>query len=267
MKKRLWATAVVLAVLFVYFTHLYYPLRSYLIMLPVSKYHQQTGLFRHIPLRIPSGSVDGDRYYPISLYYNAGEGFARYANREVNVSILYNFGGFRFGKPYAGYFNPEAATFASFYGAYAVGGADPVFPSDGEIDLDFLALIPEYDQKYLVMPSIGLPPRNTVFEHRPQFVRENITYIGYPGWVQVDSIVTTNSPSHNYQSRQRGYLQYGVPRGLPVGEDYTVADFYGRAYARYFAAYDTTLILYIIARDEVVAEAIDRDILSQTTFK
>src|SRR5690554_3767690 len=82
-----------------YLSNLYYPLRSYLIMYPVSKYHQYTGLFRDIPLHIPSGSLAGHKdFFPYVLYFNANQGFARYLglNQDLQLSIIYNFGDFRF---------------------------------------------------------------------------------------------------------------------------------------------------------------------------
>lgn len=259
-----------LVVLFVFVTNFYYPLRSYLIMFPVSKYYQFTGLFREIPLHIPSGSLAGrGSFFPYVLYFNAGEGFARYLNlkEDIQLSIIYNFGNFSFGKKYAAYFDPQSDLYSAFYGAYAVNNKELFFTADGKIKIEKLTAVPAYDQKYLVMPAIGLAANDVTFEADSITIEEDVHYIELPGWGRIDAMLKTNTPAHRYRTRQIGYLQYGVPKGLKVKSDYQVELLAARVYCRYFAEYNATIVFYIMAKDRELVEEIDTVILSRSLLK
>ena len=258
-------------ILFVLLTNMYYPLRSYIIMFPLSKYYQYKGLFRHIPLSIPSGDLtQGQSFYPFILYFNAKQGFARFMGEEeedLQVSIIYNFGGFRFGSPYADYFDRDADAYSAFYGAYAVNNRDLFFSAEGNPLTEKIGSIGHYDQRYLVMPSIGKAAGDVVFEQKVISVTRNVRYIGIEDWFRIDAALLTNGAAHVYRSDQLGYLQYGVPKGLFADVDYQPQEFSARAYCRYFEKYDATIVLYIIAKNNRVVEQIDRQILSRSVLK
>ena len=75
-------------------------------------------------------------------------------------------------------------------------------------------------------------------------------------------MLKTNTPAHRYRTRQIGYLQYGVPKGLKVKSDYQVELLAARVYCRYFAEYNATIVFYIMAKDRELVEEIDTVILS-----
>jgi hypothetical protein len=236
-------------------------------MYPFSKYEQQTGLFRDIPLRISTGSIDDARFYPFALYFNADDSFSSYINENVRLSIIYYFGGFGFGDQYSSYFDDNASTFSSFYGAYAINNKDFIYSSN-EINLESLAKIPEFDQLYLVMPTIGLPANEVVFSHELIDMEKDIEYISHKNWTRIDSMITTNSAIHKAKTHHRGYIQYGVPKGLHYdGEDYPVVDQYGRVYVKYFEEYKSTIVLYIIAKNKTIVDEIDHSILSNAVIR
>lgn len=261
---------VLFVIFFILITNAYYPLRSFLLMFPVSKYHQYTGLFRYIPLSVPSGSLPGrGSFFPYVLYFNAGKGFTKYLNakEDIQLSIIYNFGNFRCGKKYAAYFDPQSDLYGAFYGAYAVNSKALFFAEDGQVKIEKLATVPAYDQKHLVMPSIGLPPGKVTFTVEAVEVQRGVSYIDIPGWCKMDAVIKTNTPAHRYRTRQLGYLQYGVPKGLEVETDYQVMRLAARAYCRYFEEYNATLVFYILAKERGVVEEIDTRILSRSVLK
>ena len=135
----------------------------------------------------------------------------------------------------------------------------PVFTADGSIRLSQLALVPHYDQKYLVLPAIGLPSKEVIFQAESIELEENVTYLNIPGWYKMDAEIYTNMPAHRYRTRQLGYLQYGSPKGLEnVTEDYRAERLCARAYCRFFEEYNATVVLYIMAKNKDIAEQIDR---------
>jgi hypothetical protein len=267
-KLRILIVAVVLTTAAVYWLG-FYPLRSYAVMFPVSRYYHRTGLFRDIPLRIPGGKVEKEAFYPFALYFNAKESFARFAGGEegLELSIIYYFGGFVRGGKSAAYFDTRAATFSAFYGAYAVNSKDFFFTPEGRLRPEQIGKVARFDQQYLVMPSIGLPPSRVVFEYEIVSVAEDVFYAERNGWHRVDAVITTNSPVHRCRGRQPGYLQYGLPRApAKDGEDYLPQEFFGRVYCRYFPEYEATIVLYLMAKDRNTAEQIDRRILAGARF-
>lgn len=267
-KLRILFAAVLLAA-GAFFWHGFYPLRSYLVMFPVSTYYRLTGLFRDIPLSIPGGRIGEEAFYPFALYFNAKESFASFMGGEegLELSIIYYFGGFaRRGKS-AAYFNPAAATFSVFYGAYAVNDKSLFFTPDGRLLPEQVGKVARFDQQYLVMPAIGLSPSRVVFDYRIISLTEDVFYAGESGWHRVDAHILTNSPAHHYRSPQPGYLQYGLPVSPADGsEDFQPQEFYGRVYCRYFPEYKVTIVLYLMAKDKETAEQIDRMILAGARF-
>lgn len=266
-KKSLLIIPLIIFILFV--TDLYYPLRSYLIMYPVKTYYKKTGLFNSIPLKIPSGEINNkEKFYPFLLYFNSNEGFGNYIDKDVDLSIIYNFGGFNIGKKHSTYFDPDSDYYSSFYGAYAVKSNENApfgFKVDENIDIDLLSKIPEYDQRYLVMSSIGLSPRDVIFEYDISDVERNIEYIGSKNWIKVDSKIKTNAPIHNYKEHDNGYLQYGIPKELDYREnDYPIMNLYGRMYIKYFDKYDSTIAFYILGKNKDIVDRIDENIVSKS---
>lgn len=274
MKRKKTAFVLLLAAALIFtfrLTGIYYPLRTYLLMYPLSRYYKNTGLFRDIPLGIPAGKLPGvGSFIPFMLYFNADEShFARWMGYEgdLTLSIIYNFGGFCYGRSYADYFDPAAGLYSAFYGAYAVNNKDLFFTADGSIRLSQLALVPHYDQKYLVLPAIGLPSKEVIFQAESIELEENVTYLNIPGWYKMVAEIYTNMPAHRYRTRQLGYLQYGSPKGLEnVTEDYRAERLCARAYCRFFEEYNATVVLYIMAKNKDIAEQIDREILSRSVF-
>lgn len=247
-------------------------LRSCFIMLPYSYIHHRDSVIHknQITFHIPGGwHTKKPDWYPFVITFNDDAGLSRYLGESVEFSVLYNFGYFQPIKGTSSYYNPQSPYFSSFYGGYMVKPALENrrfgFLEDGSINADELVKVPEYDQKYLVLPSLGCPPEKRVFQENVISIHNNVEYAGYNEWIQIDSEINTNSPVHEYQAFHQGYLQYGRPMGrFDFEEDFPVVELKGRVYVKYFEELKATIVLYALAPSWKVIEEVDKEILSQT---
>ncbi|NLB40962.1 MAG: hypothetical protein GX815_01625 [Clostridiales bacterium] len=119
----------------------------------------------------------------------------------------------------------------------------------------------------MVLPTLGCPLDQRVFEEKISDIEYNVEYVGYDDWVRVDSDIKTNSPAHESKGFQQGYLQFGKPMGnLDYSEDFPIIDLKGRVYVRYFKEFQATIVLYIMAPSWKTVNECDIDILSKTRF-
>ncbi|MEN1759513.1 hypothetical protein AAIG11_03410 [Anoxynatronum sibiricum] len=250
----------------------YYLLRSVLVMWPYSLHHQKMSLINknEYYLDIPTNqSQKDDQWHPLMLVYHDETGFDRWKGEPWALTVLYRFGGFSPWQRNASYFDHTSPRFSSFYGAYLVQHKQTPelgfgFDKDGNFDPDQWISVTEYDQRFLVMPSMGLNPENVTFDIEIEKIESDVTYVGRKGWTQIDASIFTNSPQHVYQKHQRGYLQYGNP--LPPQEghaDFEIIKLYGRFYAIFEKEYELSLGLYLLAPDREILEQIDREELSR----
>ena len=241
---------------------------------PYSSLHYRNSVLKkeQIRLRIPGGTeTKKPDWYPFMITFNDDEGLSRYLGEEVEFTILYNFGHFLFLRGTSSYYDPDSAYYSSFYGGYVVKPRDEDrkfgFLPDGQVDLEEISMVPEFDQKALVLSSLGCPPEQRVFREDLDSVQYHVEYAGYADWVRIDSGIETNSPVHEVKKFQQGYLQYGKPMGrIPYQEDFPVIDLEGRVYVRYFEEFRATIVLYIMAPSWETVEECDREILSKTVI-
>jgi hypothetical protein len=245
-------------------------LRSCIVMLPYSRMHEKNSVLakNQISFRIPGGlHTKKADWYPFVITFNDDKGLSSYLGEPVEFTVLYNFGHFQLREGTSSYYNPDSPYYSSFYGGYIVKPQDRDrrfgFLEDGSINTEELVKVPEFDQKYLVLPSLGCPREKRAFEERVTYIQDQIEYIGYSGWTRVDSEIETNSPAHEYRGFKQGYLQYGRPLGrFEYYEDFPVIDLKGRVYAKYFEEINATIVLYAMAPDWKVIDEVDREILS-----
>ncbi|MDD4680625.1 MAG: hypothetical protein PHP79_07035 [Clostridia bacterium] len=247
-------------------------IRSYAVMFPYSYLHQRNSVLakNQISFRIPGGKHTSQAdWYPFVITFNASEGLSSYLGESVEFTILYNFGHFNFREGTSTYYDPNSPYYSSFYGGYIIKPADEGrkigFQEDNTVNVEELAKITEYDQKYLVLSSLGCPVKQRVFNEEISTMQYEVEYAGYDNWVQVDSMIQTNSPVHEYREFQRGYLQYGKPMGrFHFVEDFPVINLNGRVYVRYFKDLQATVVLYIMAPSWITINEADEEILSKT---
>jgi len=253
----------------------YHALRSYVIMFPYSFYHTQKSLLHKNDyiIDIPSNNKSKmDSWYPGMLVFHDEFGFEKWVNEPVELTVLYRFGGFKFGSGHSTYYDHTSNQFSSFYGAYLVGNKNDFDPTYGyneeqDVVISEIMRIPEYDQRLLVMPSIGLSPDHVIFEVEIVDVINGLSYASESGleWSKVDAYIRTNSPQHFYQKHQRGYLQYGIPIAPPDGlNDFYPITLAGRIYVTKNENDNTLIALYVLAVDFETVDQIDKQILSDT---
>lgn len=227
-----------------------------------------------IYFNIPSGAETKQKdWFNQMIWFHDSEGFSRYMNKNLDMTVLYAYGAFNSVFGTSEYYDAQSPFYGAFYGGYAVRDMEnPLIPfgfdSEGRIVESEVESIPLYDQKYLVLPALGCT-QDKVFSTQDHRVEEGIRYAGYAGWTRVDSRVRTNGPAHRRQGFNIGYLQYGMPLGPSDKnkQDFAPEWFYGRMYIRYFQEYKMTICLYVICKDMKTIEACDRELLSKTTIK
>lgn len=255
----------------------YYALRSYIVMFPYSYYHNLRSEQKQndFLIKIPTNSRRfNDGWYPGMLVFFDDKGFGHWVSRPVELTVLYRFGDFHFGKKNSTYFDRSSDRFSSFYGAYIVKNrhqSDTIYGynQDDEIMVSDIMRITEYDQRRLVMPSIGLPPENVIFEVEIIDIEEKDDFLLSSGlkWTKIDAFIKTNSPEHHYMDKQRGYLQYGRPLTPPQGtDDYSPVTLAGRVYVTKAESNDALIALYALAVNFETIDQIDEEFISKTSI-
>ena len=257
-------------------TSLWMTLRSYIAMFFYSKVHENNSLLNkhNIQLKIPGGlSTTNKDWYPFVMTFNDDTGFSRYYNRNFSLTILYNFGHFEVKDGSSSYYNPNSKYFSSFYGGYLVKNNDGQtrafgFYNDGRINSEEISLVPEYDQKQLVLGSLGCPRNEMRFDVSINDIKYNVNYINHENWVKIDSTIITNSPLHRSTKNHRAYIQYGKPIDrYYAGKDFPIIELKGRTYVKYLEDYDMSIFLYILSPDMSTIEECDKAILSKTILE
>jgi hypothetical protein len=217
-------------------------------------------------IKIPGGNATKEKdWYPFVNVFNASSGFSKFIGRDVDLTILYNFGAFN-GKS-SSIYDENSPYFSAFYGAYAIRNNenDERYGFDEkEIDINEIVDVSLYDYIYLVLYGFGC--NDPVFSPISYDIVENVEYLGYNDWVQVDAIIETNSPAHKFDGRKTSYIQYGKPIETDK-EDFLFMNIHGRMYVRYFEEYDTTIIMYVMAKKKETIIRCDSNILRHTVIK
>jgi len=203
-------------------------------------------------------------WYPFVLTYNA-DGFSSWSGIEADMSILYGFGAFDAAARTSSLYDENSPFYSAFFGAYAVQkDSGPFgFYGDGSLNMDEVTAAVDYDYTQLVMRNFGC--ENPVFSLDEYTVRQGISYAGSDGWTRIDALMRLNGVAHNFYEHRTAYLQYGRPT-RPLQEDFAVIDMAGRVYAKYFEAFDCTVMLYVMAPDTQMVDMCDRDILSNAVI-
>ncbi len=259
MKKKLiilTALLVVAALIFWFF----YPLRSYVAMGIYSGQHSRKSLMKQqgFSVDVPAGQG----WYPFMLTYNA-DGFASWAGLNADMSVIYNFGAFDAATRTSSIYDTESDKYCAFYGAYVLheNGGVFGFTDSGEPDMDEVTLAVKYDDTVLVLEGFGCV--SPVFEAGSFDIASDVAYAGSGGWARIDAEITASGVAHNYKESKTAYLQYGPPT-QSAKADFTVTALRGRLYLKYFEEYDSTVMIYVIARDAAVVEQCDTELLQKT---
>lgn len=236
-----------------------------------------------ITLEIPGGGETPETdWYPFVMTFNPGESFGRAAeDNSLVLTILYNFGAFDLSKGCSRIYDRQSEYYNSFYGAYLVtrrddGGeasgeskAAPFgFDSEGHMDPEQTAIVPEFDFQHLVLGDFGIKTSEQVFEWTIDKTDEDVSYLGRHGWSRADASLLVNGASHTKKEFRQSYLQYGAPKyEVSANGEFKPVAMRGRVYGRYFEEWDTSVFFYILTPEKETLEKCDRDILSKSRLE
>lgn len=236
-----------------------------------------------ITLEIPGGGETPETdWYPFVMTFNPGESFGRAAeDNSLVLTILYNFGAFDLSKGCSRIYDRQSEYYNSFYGAYLVtrrddGGeasgeskAAPFgFDSEGHMDPEQTAIVPEFDFQHLVLGDFGIKTSEQVFEWTIDKTDEDVSYLGRDGWSRADASLLVNGASHTKKEFRQSYLQYGAPKyEVSANGEFKPVAMRGRVYGRYFEEWDTSVFFYILTPEKETLEKCDRDILSKSRLE
>ena len=261
MKRKIFITTIIIigSVVALFF----YPLRSYLVMSVSTVVEQNKSIMaqKDFDIKLRGGWETSQKdWYPFVMLFN-DNGFKRYSGENADLSILYNFGAFS--RSQSTIYDEDSEYYSAFYGAYVIN-SDSFGLTDGELNLEELFKVMEYDYSKLVIRDIGCP--NPTFTINDGVKSEIVPYIDIDGWTRADASIMTNGISHELQEFKLGYLQYGNPPAT-ANEDFPIIEIQGRIYAKYFTEYDAIVVLYMMAKDASVIDECDEMILSKTVIE
>ena len=265
------------------------PLSRYVLSLGVmsvySSIHERESIMadKGITLEIPGGDETPEAdWYPFVMTFSPGESFGRAAgDNSLELTILYNFGAFDLSKGCSRIYDRQSEYYNSFYGAYLVtrrddGGeasgeskAAPFgFDSEGHMDPEQTAIVPEFDFQHLVLGNFGIKTSEQVFEWTIDKTDEDVSYLGRDGWSRADASLLVNGASHTKKEFRQSYLQYGAPKyEVSANGEFKPVAMRGRVYGRYFEEWDTSVFFYILTPEKETLEKCDRDILSKSRLE
>lgn len=269
--KRFYKIIIAVAIIAIFvMSPLFQYVKSFTVMSIYSKYEQSYSLLKKEKIKIDMkggfSTLQKD-WYPFVMTFNIDEGFSDYIGKEVQLSILYNFGAFEYLNGASTYYNPESPFFNAFYGAYVAKGSDFAFgyKEDGTPDFEEMALVPEYDLRVLVLNSIGC--EDPIFDFKLDAAYKIDEFLGYPDWDVMEASITTQSPMHKVEEDYQAYIQYGKPSKEYKGEDFPNVQVKGKIYSRYFKEKGCSIFLYVIAPNESALVKCDEDFLKKTKIK
>jgi len=222
-----------------------------------------------IKIKMPAGYVsDSQKWYPFVMTYDASHAFSRKIDRDVDLTILYNFAGYNPLKGRSRLYEHDSPYLGSFYGAYLLKNNDTAFAylfnDEGDIQVDALTSVARYDYLQLVLGGFGAPYASLNFD----VISNEFQSIDLKGerWTQVTSIVQTNSPRHPLKSFKMSYLQYGLPEGKE-GDQFSKMTLYSRVLVRKIEQAKTTVALYAMSTDEAFLDQMTKSLLLETEIE
>jgi len=246
--------------------------KSMAVMGVYSVYEANTSMLHEagVKLVVPGGiKTEKKDWYPFVMTFNTGDAFSNYIGRQVEMTILYNFGYFPMNQGYASFYDQESPYYTSFYGAYSIKTEDglPFGFRDGEADEKEIGQIPAFDMKYLVLEELGAV--SAEFSYKlTRF--EQVNLFNEKDWQVFDADMIISGAMHTCHKDRRTYIQYGRP---PIKEtlspDFEPVAMKGRIYGKYYPEKNISIFFYCIAREEKVIEEWEKDIMvhSKIIFK
>ncbi len=239
--------------------------RSEIVMRPASYLAYRDSVMRQkgFQLVMPGGNATGKEDWSSSMKIYHTTAFES-AENPISATILYNFASFSGSR--SRLYDSDSPFEMAYYGAYAVtreNEENPFgFTEAGELDESELAIIPLYDLEILVLRGLGCP-RELAKTKIDSFEEVKIE-VGHPleEWIRVDTRIETRSVVHAKNGWNQNDLQYGSPP-KEVKESFPSLTLKGRVYLRYFPEWESTVFLYVFAKDEALIQETDTQFLQK----
>jgi hypothetical protein len=246
-------------ILVIFFLSPVFPLvRSLAVMGVYDAIHDRNSLMHqeNIKLHIPGGlSTPQTDWYPFVMTYVADQAYEVYSGEPGSkLTILYNFPAFSLGAGCSRLYDEESPYYNSFYGAYLVRDGSNAALAEGLGAAAEAARIAQFDFFRLVLGDFGLTFSEQVFEFQVAEEEEDVSFLGYDGWIRLTADLTVNGCAHEKGEFVTSYLQYGAP-GFPLeGEAFAPVAMKGLIYARYFPEWDAGVYFYVMGGEEIYLE-------------
>lgn len=209
---------IVLSFISILVLNIYY-LTSIAVMVYYNNYNVKNSNINYDIDKVQIAKPYGD-WYPLMNKFSA-KGFSNYVNEDVDLFIMYSFGDFNKGT--SSIFDSNNKQFNSFYGCYIIESNEEGYfgyDKSGKIQLNKLALVPEYDFKYLVAGNMGLGKEDFFLEYEVEELEES----SEGDCVSIK--IRTNSIYHYYDGFNANYIQYGFPYLKYERKDFYLIDIY-----------------------------------------
>ena len=248
-------------------------IKSYFIMRIYSYINYKDSFINELDIKIkmPGGlSTIKKDWYPFVMTFNDDNGFSDFMGRDMNYTVLYNFGAFEYLNGASMLYNPNSQYYGAFYGAYFVRELESTnrsfgFDNKGNVDIKEIILPGTYDLKKLVLEGFGL--NNPILKYSVDSISKVDSYLNYDNWTVIDLSIITNGPNHNYKENHQSYIQYGnPPKKYFNQENFPIVNFKSRIYIKYLEEKKCTIFLYIIGPTKKTIESCDKEFLQRTTI-
>ncbi len=122
-----------------------------------------------IEVHMPAGRIDEtQQWYPFLLTYNASASFSKVTGRDIDLTIVYNFGAYDYKTGRSKIYSIGSPYNGAFYGAYFIKEKDIpfsfLFDASGVLKEDSIAKIAEFDYMNLVLMGLGAETSKIGFE-------------------------------------------------------------------------------------------------------
>jgi hypothetical protein len=140
------------------------------------------------------------------------------------------------------------------------------------VDLEDMSLIPLYDLEVLVLGGLGCPKEMAsaviVSLEATEGSGEGLAEEGpsLADWTRLDVEVDTRSPIHARDGWNQNDLQYGPPP-KEVDQPFPPLRLKGRIYAKAFPEWESSIFLYVFAKDWALIDKTDREFLQNVQIE
>jgi hypothetical protein len=244
---------------------------SGLIMKMNNAHEEKTALTQKEGIDVIFPSVNGQErhhWYPFMLYYDAGNLLSRQAGTDVDLTIIYNFGGFDLRTGNSRIYREGSVYEGAFFGAYLLKEAGAsytyLFDDSGLPNTEALGEIAKLDYVGLVLEGMGADRTKMQFEWISETTQKDC--ISGIDFYKISSTLMTKSPVHKYASFQRAYLQYGLP-SKGVESDFKPLKLYSRIWLGRVEPSGVSLVLYAMTPDADFLDQMESDIIQKVRIE